>query len=175
MKRGAWISECERYRYRLTREWGEGSRILWVMLNPSTADAREDDPTVRRCISFSRAMGGGSLCVVNLYALRATDPAKLLEASQAGRVGPDNDYHIRVALQGCDSVICAWGTHDAASFGDRDERVLDLVREERREPLVLGLTRKLKPSHPLYMPKTVRPFLWSPAAISRTAGGRKGE
>src|SRR5262249_14212908 len=97
VRRAAVISDCGRYRYSLTRRWGDAAepRALFVMLNPSTADAEQDDPTIRRCIGFAKAWGMGSLEVVNLYALRATDPAALLSAPDP--IGPKNDTMITSA------------------------------------------------------------------------------
>jgi hypothetical protein len=92
--RGATLSDCGRYRYRLWRRWADGPTVLFVMLNPSTADADVDDPTIRRCIGFARSWGAGALEVVNLYAWRATQPAELKAA-----VGPVGEYpwqpHVR--------------------------------------------------------------------------------
>ena len=79
------ISQDERHRYSLTRRWGNGPRVCcWIMLNPSTADATTDDPTIRRCVRFTQAWGYDALTVVNLYAWRATDPADLRNAQRAG-------------------------------------------------------------------------------------------
>src|SRR5262245_19133112 len=89
----ALISPCGLYRYWLTRTWDNSlRRVCWVMLNPSTADAEQDDPTIRRCVGFARSWGAGGIIVVNLFAFRASDPKALLRA--ADPVGPDNDGHI---------------------------------------------------------------------------------
>ena len=66
----AQLSDCQKYRYALWRRWGEGSQVVFVMLNPATADAAKDDPTIRRCIGFARAWEFGSLAVGNLFAFR---------------------------------------------------------------------------------------------------------
>src|SRR5262245_13227298 len=105
------LSPCGRYRYALTRTWGDPKKVVcWVMLNPSTADADQDDPTIRRCLGFSRAWGAGGLVVVNLFALRATDPDQLRIA--ADPVGPDNDSHLSTAAFGR-LVVAAWGARGA--------------------------------------------------------------
>jgi hypothetical protein len=95
MKRTAIVSDCGRFRYHLRREWSAGSTLLFVMLNPSTADADVDDNTIRRCVGFGQAEGFGAVEVVNLFAFRATDPADLRRAGYL--VGPDNDFHLQMA------------------------------------------------------------------------------
>src|SRR4051812_4003223 len=113
--RGAEISECGKYRYRLWRQWfGFGSEkevALFIMLNPSTADANQDDPTIRRCAAFANASGYERLEVVNLYAYRATDPDDLFKAAREGQdiVGPHNEQAVREAADRADLIICAWG------------------------------------------------------------------
>ena len=142
------ISPCGRYRYRLHREWGEGGECLFVMLNPSTADAEKDDPTIRRCIGFARQFGCGSLTVVNLYALRATHPRALFAAIDP--VGPENEAHILRALtQPPALVIAAWGAHGHRSVA----RQKFLLAAQRTENPVwcLGWTKDGAPRHPLYV------------------------
>ena len=102
------ISDCERYRYRLTRRWDDGPTCTFIMLNPSTADARKDDPTIRRCIGFARREGCAALLVINCFAFRATKPADLFAAEDP--IGPENDRHIMAASLDADGqVIAAWG------------------------------------------------------------------
>ena len=96
VKRGAVLSPCGTWRYELPREWGNGNRLVVVMLNPSTADAEKDDPTIRRVIGFAKSHGFGNLLVLNIFALRSTDPDGLRVAQDP--VGPDNDAHIHEAL-----------------------------------------------------------------------------
>lgn len=107
MTSGAIISECGTYRYRLWRQWGDGPSCTFVMLNPSTADAEQDDPTIRRCRKFAEREGCGRLDVVNLFAYRATDPKVMMRADDP--VGPLNDWHIVDATKGAGLVIAAWG------------------------------------------------------------------
>lgn len=147
-----WAGSCDesldrRYRYTLGRPVGSGGRLLVVMLNPSTADAFEDDPTIRRVVGFARRDGFGSVEVVNLYALRATDPAGLRTA--ADPVGPNNDAHIRSALGRCDAVAVAWGA-DPGPVEGRAGAVLRLIGESFA-PLCWGLTKTGQPRHPLYL------------------------
>ena len=95
MKSDAVISDCGKYRYRLTRKWGYGRPCGFIMLNPSTADALHDDPTIRRCVGFAKAWGCGALIVVNLFAVRATSPREMMRADDP--VGPENKEHVQRA------------------------------------------------------------------------------
>jgi hypothetical protein len=149
----AHISPCGKYRYSLTRDVdpldGDGT-VTFVMLNPSTADAEQDDPTIRRCIGFARSWGFARLKVVNLYAYRATDPRDLY-AYDGDRVGPENDCTIAKVIGGSDLAVCAWGANNA---NGRDRRVLDLIAA----PHALGLTNGGKPRHPLYVKADTYPM-----------------
>lgn len=138
------FSPCRRYRYRLGREWptGEGE-VLFVMLNPSTADAWVDDSTIRRCIGFAQRWGFQRLAVGNLFAWRATDPAELREASDP--VGPENDYHLTEMSMAAEVTIAAWGGH--GSYRDRWREVLPFLCDVEH----LGLTKGGHPKHPLYL------------------------
>lgn len=147
------LSEDGVYRYELTRRWGGGPMATWIMLNPSTADATLDDQTIRRCRGFSKTWGMGGLLVVNLFALRATDPRALRTA--ADPVGPENDDAIHDAVVRSRVVIAAWGTH--GGLLDRERHVIDLLEQVGREPLVLGLTKNGHPRHPLRVPALTRP------------------
>jgi hypothetical protein len=139
------LSDDGVYRYTLGRRWAPGPAVLWIMLNPSTADAAVDDPTIRRCIGFSKAWGYSALTVVNLFALRATNPARLYRHEDP--VGPVNDAHIVTQAQRAVEAVAAWGTHGA--LRDRAEYVRRLVDGI---PLVcLGVTRGGHPRHPLYV------------------------
>jgi hypothetical protein len=142
------ISDCGTYRYALTRHWGAEPSLRFVMLNPSTADAALDDPTIRRCIGFARREGFGGLVVLNLYAYRATDPKALLTC--ADPVGPGNDdmlrAHMRSSVGVARPVVAAWGTNARV---DRVKQVLDLCPEV--DWRCLGTTKDGHPRHPLYV------------------------
>jgi hypothetical protein len=161
--RGADFSECGAYRYRLWRWWEPGlwsqntRAVCWIMLNPSTADAEQDDPTIRRCVGFSRAWGYVGAVIVNLFALRTTDPGRLYEHPDP--IGPDNSVFLETEAQCGAIVIAAWGTHGVC--GDRGEAVRERLRELRVDLHHLGLTKDGHPSHPLYLPKTRTPELWA--------------
>lgn len=155
MNYSATISPCGVYRYRLGRRWGEGAGLVYVMLNPSTADANQDDPTIRRCIRFAQSNGFDAIDVVNLYAFRATSPADLKRAGYL--VGPENDQHILDATRG-QQVCLAWGAN--ASGLTRPAEVLKLLRGIHVEPQCLWATRSGHPQHPLMLPAScrLRPF-----------------
>lgn len=159
------------FRYRLVRDWSpEPARspsgvvslrqvrsVTWCMLNPSTADGTQDDPTVRKCIGFSTRWGFNRLVIVNLFAFRATAPT-CLDGSME-QVGSRNDEHIIEAVREADMVVCAWGAH-GKRFPSRVLEVRELVDESAargdqfgRQPAVgcLGLTADGQPRHPLML------------------------
>lgn len=151
-------SACERYRYALTRTWDtEGRRLLWIMLNPSKATETANDPTIERCERRARRLGYGAFRVVNLFALRQTDPARLLRARAP--VGRGNDAEIARALEWADDVLCGWGVHGA--HRNRGADVRGAVAASGKPPLVLGLTKDGHPRHPLYVGYSVTPRPWS--------------
>lgn len=150
------------YRYTLTREWdAKGPPVVFVMLNPSTADADVDDPTIRRCLAFARTWGCGSLTVVNLYALRSPSPEALWRARDP--VGPRNDAALaettRTAMTRGGVAVAAWGVH---AREDRVEHVLGRVLPaDPANPLFcLGTTRSGAPRHPLFVPGETRLQVW---------------
>ena len=152
MHRSAEISPCGTYRYSLGRCWEQTSSVNFVMLNPSTADADIDDPTIRRCIGFAKAWGYGSIVVTNLFAFRATNPADMAKA--ADPIGPENDDHIREVAFNEVKVVCAWGTHGVARAG----RVRSMLRDMGTPTFALRLTKGGCPSHPLYLPADLVPI-----------------
>lgn len=149
-------SDCERYRYLLTRRWGAGPRALFVMLNPSTATEEQNDPTVERCERRASALGYGAFRVANIFAFRATDPRVMRAA--ADPVGPGNDAAILDSLPWADSVLCAWGNHGAHL--DRGAQVAACLRQSGAPLFHLGLTGQGQPKHPLYIAYQQQPQLW---------------
>jgi hypothetical protein len=143
------FSRCKTYRYSLTRQWGVGSTLLVVGLNPSIADAQIDDPTVRRCIGFAKSWGFDRLVMANLFAYRSTDPNLLTEVEDP--VGPMNDRSLRKMVDSADLLLVAWGTR--GDMLNRDEQVLTWLPR----PHCLGTTRTGFPRHPLYVRGDVRP------------------
>lgn len=145
------ISECGNYRYVLNRRVQarepEFGPALFVMLNPSTADATVDDATIRRLHGFSKSWGCNAFTVANLYALRSTDPKNLWRHSDP--VGPDNDRYLTQLACEYSDVICAWG---AQAKSDRVAKVCSIFTKQKCRLWCLGLTKAGAPKHPLYVP-----------------------
>lgn len=162
----AYISDDGLYRYSLTRDIQHSCNgtCTFVMLNPSTADAAKDDPTIRRCIRFAREWGYSRLKVVNLYAYRATKPANLWLAEDP--VGPENDHTISLVFGGSDFIVAAWG---ANARDDRLESFWDTFGGW--EIHALGLTKDCAPRHPLYMPADTEPFVLNTPRRTPTGDG----
>jgi hypothetical protein len=148
------------YRYLLAVRWSAAPAAVFVMLNPSTADAHENDPTLRRALGFARRERCGALVVVNLFALRATDPDTL--AGHPDPVGPANDAILAAAVGGAELVIAAWGA--GGILHHRDQAVMRLLAPTHWS--CLGHTRGGQPRHPLYLPATAALVDYGAAAIS---------
>ena len=155
---GAVFSNCRNYRYALWRTWNPGAGlVLFIGLNPSKANERRNDPTIRRCIAYARDWGYGGLLVANIYAYCATKPHDLFRA--ADPVGPDNDKWLCSLGDAANKIICCWGNH-----GLKDHARLPLPEMEK--PLYyLKLNRSGAPAHPLYLRKEAKPVLWADAAL----------
>ena len=149
---------CETYRYLLTRQWADGPRLLWVMLNPSTATELANDPTIARCESRARGLGYGAVGIVNLFALRETHPKTML--AHPAPNGPENDAQIIAALDWADDVIAAWG-NDAMSH-DRPDHVRALLRRAGKPIYTLVMNKTGHPRHPLYVAEAQPLTRWSP-------------
>lgn len=153
MEKGANISPCENYRYSLWRIWDNSKqKVLFICLNPSTADAENDDPTIRRCIGYAKAWGYGGFYMANLFAYRASKPDIMKGALDP--VGPHNNSYLVELSDMCGIVVCAWGNH--GRFKNRDRRVKYLI------PKMLHCLEKSKdgnPKHPLYLKKDLKPIL----------------
>jgi hypothetical protein len=151
-EKGAVISDCGLYRYRLWRAWNTSlPAVCFVCLNPSTADALDDDPTIRRCIGFANAWGFGGIEVVNLFAYRSAYP-HLLFTADVDPVGPENDRCIVDASLGR-TVIAAWGALPKRNQR-RIEHVIKLLGKAHKIEC-LGTTKHGHPRHPLYLPGNV--------------------
>ena len=154
----ALYSDCERYRYSLTREWdSSGRKVHFIMLNPSTATEIQNDPTVERCERRARALGFGALRVTNIFAWRDTDPKKMRAATDP--VGPLNDDAIQDGCKWADQIIAAWGSHGAHL--DRGMTVRALLETLNIPVFHLGLTKHGHPKHPLYISYSEQPKRWT--------------
>ena len=160
MIRSAELSECGTYRYTLERRCrGEVRRTLvFIGLNPSTADAERDDNTIRRIVGFANYWGFDRVLVVNLFAFRATHPSIL--SAQVDPIGPDNDKHIRDVVAVADDVLCGWG--ERGGLLDRDAAVRRLLLEAGIDSVsCLGKTKSGQPKHPLYIRANRRRDRWN--------------
>ena len=165
-RRGAVFDADREYRYRLWRTWDGGKpTVSFVMLNPSTADAADDDPTVRRCVNYADAWGYGSLEVVNLFALRATDPSALRDHGDP--VGDANDGYLRRVCDTAAFVVAAWG--GKGSIRDRGREVAQLLDAELH---ALDTTAAGHPVHPLYQPADADPEPWDERVLETRGAGR---
>ena len=148
IQRDAYLSTDGLYRYALHRWWDDRrDRLAFIMLNPSTADATVDDPTIRRCMGFARSFGCGGIRVFNLYAHRATKPADLWKADEPTG-GDRNDDLLREVLRQAkhQPVIAAWGANA------KPDRVAEFMSWRGSEHVkALGLTKGGAPRHPLYL------------------------
>lgn len=179
ISRGAIISKDQKYRYLLWREWrgthnpnnwrwfgekdgaghdyGEPKACVFIMLNPSTANAEKDDPTIRRCVGFAKSWNFERLEVVNLFAHRATKPSVLLALSHNDDPeGDQNSEIVRRATAEAGMVICAWGAH--GGHLQQDETALGWFA--CKEKYILGLTADDHPRHPLYVTAASQPVLY---------------
>lgn len=151
------ISPCGKYRYTLHRKIKEeyDNAVIFIMLNPSTADAEQDDPTIRRCKGFAERLGFSDLYVLNLFAYRATKPSDLYQAHDP--VGPDFDKYFKQVVDNVvhngdnnGEVVCAWGTN--GSYWSRDIYIMNKLRTLGvPNPKALLLTKDGHPQHPLYI------------------------
>lgn len=154
-RHGAVLDEDREYRYSLTRTWdAEKPTLAWIMINPSTADETEDDPTIRRCIGFAEDWGYGSIEVANLFALRATDPDELRE--HLAPVGEENDAHLRRVCDRAEMVVAAWGAN-----GGLQGRAAEVAQLLDTDLHALDTTKDGHPVHPLYQPSDADPEAWN--------------
>lgn len=164
------MSACGNFRYRLERRWGEGPALLFIMLNPSTADSEVDDPTIRRCQHFALAHDFDALEVVNLFAFRATKPADLRRAGYP--VGVANDHHIMQAALTSGAVCVAWGANAASTEVERRiNALMPMLFRQHLQLQCLHITRSGHPGHPLMLRNDCRLRPFSLAAIEAAMHG----
>lgn len=153
------FSECRRYRYTLWRMLN-GDRVerysVFICLNPSTADEINDDPTIRRCIGFSKQWGMDAFCMLNLFAFRATDPVVMKREPYP--VGADNDTRLIEIASGAAICIAGWGTHGAHLY--RGIKVKRMLIDAGIKIHHLGLSKDGFPKHPLYLKSSTEPTIW---------------
>jgi hypothetical protein len=165
--KGADISECGTYRYRLWRLWSRNPLVGFLMLNPSTADAETDDQTIRKCVSFAKRWrwkgpGGdereyGGIMVTNLFALRTKSP-KVLKAFEGDRIGPSNADFVIDEVRTSIKTVAAWGNH--GEIGGMGKRYRKMLADRGLTLHHLGLTKLDQPRHPLYLPGDTETELW---------------
>jgi hypothetical protein len=146
------------FRYRLSRQWGIGAHILFIMMNPSTADLEVDDPTVAKCGRLARRWGYAGLTVGNTFAYRATVQSRLAEVPDP--VGPDNDRHLVEMARDAAMTVFAYGTPKHPALRARGPEVVRIVRAAGGQSYVLKLSKQGIPYHPLYLSEGLVPFLW---------------
>ncbi len=152
LSKGAVISDCGKYRYRLWRVWDETLPLVcFVMLNPSTADATKDDPTIRKCIAFGKKWGAGGIYVANIFAYRSTDPKALYKLTRDEAIGPENLNWLVHSNLACEVTVAAWGNH--GKLYGRGQEVRDLLCNLT----YLRLSKSGHPWHPLYLPGDLKP------------------
>ncbi|MEM0980415.1 MAG: DUF1643 domain-containing protein [Cyanobacteria bacterium P01_H01_bin.58] len=165
VQRCAQFDDTGWYRYRLTRRWDDTQpELAFVMLNPSYANHREDDPTLRRCIRLAQQWQYGSLVVVNLFAYCTAYPAVLKTVDEP--VGKENDRFILQACQTAKHILLAWG--NGGSLHNRDHDVLQLLAPYRDRLRCLAVNRTGQPRHPLYVPRDTQLCSW-PAAVTHAS------
>lgn len=155
MKKTATISECNKYRYDLLRVWDETTPyLMFIGLNPSTADHEQDDPTIKRCIGFAESLNFGGICMCNLFAFRATKPSDMMSSSSP--IGIDNDSYVKLHAEKAGMVIAAWG--NAGDYLNRDKEVLALL--SKVDVFALEINKSGQPKHPLYISNDTKPELY---------------
>jgi len=154
VNKNATFSDCRKYRYALSRTWnGKKKTILFIGLNPSTANEKIDDPTIRRCINYAQNWGYGSLLMVNLFAYRATMPSELKNVKNP--IGNDNDLHIIELSKKADIAVAAWGNE--GTLLNRDKEVKKILPNL----MCLKINKSGQPSHPLYQKKDLKLIKYS--------------
>ena len=151
MIKGAQFSKCRTWRYALWRTWdNDKSHVMFIGMNPSTADETNDDPTIRRCINYAKAWGYGGIYMLNLFAFRATDPREMKAA--ADPVGPENISYLKVYHETAGITLACWGAHGHfMRQGELIETILDNL-------YCLGVTKTGHPRHPLYLKANLKPI-----------------
>lgn len=157
MIKAAILDKNRKYRYVLKRQWGnnDDNFVNFVLLNPSTADENNDDPTIKACVKFAQNWVYDGLYVTNLFALRATDPRDLIKSSEP--IGKLNDRYIEEYARKSKAIIVAWGNHGTfLGRGDTVFNILSCIATVH----CLGITKNGFPKHPLYIKKSIKPSIY---------------
>jgi hypothetical protein len=172
MIKHAIFSSDRKYRSVLVRKWAPGPTLMFLMLNPSTADEDDNDPTVARCVVRAELGGYGSIAVCNIFAYVSTDPRQLTTLPEQYAIGYDNDSIILETARSSAKVICGWGKW--GSLYRRGERVLDLLRGNGIVPHALRINLDGTPAHPLYLPYHLQPLpMFAPTGDLKLTGARR--
>lgn len=140
------------YRYSLTREWDNTKeKIVFVMLNPSTADGENNDPTTDKCEGFARRWGYGSLEIVNLFAFRSKKPTDLKKLTAINAIGPENYNHLKRAIQAAEKIVIGWGENGVIHNCSKNPYLLMLLDDYKDKVYCFGKTANGQPLHPLYL------------------------
>ena len=151
MKTDAKLSDCRHYRYALWRTWDDSMPYaMFIGLNPSTADETEDDPTIRRCINFSKDWGFGGLCMANLFAFRTKDPTEMMLSKDP--IGPENNIWLKELSDDAGVIVAAWG-NDGSYLG-RSKEIRSMIPNLN----CLKMNKSGEPAHPLYLPGSAIPM-----------------
>ena len=154
MKSDANFSNCRKYRYALWRIWDESKPyVMFIGLNPSTADETKNDQTINRCINYSKDWGYGGLCMANLFAFRATAPSDMMASDEP--IGSDNDEWIKKLAKEAGVIVAAWGND--GSYLERSKDVRNMIPDL----MCLKINKSGEPAHPLYQPGTAKPIKWA--------------
>jgi len=143
--KGAVISPCMRYRYVLWRMWGKARKLTLIGLNPSVADAKKDDPTMKKIVKLAQKLGYGGVHMLNLFAWRDKSPEAMKKAKDP--IGPENDKYLLEFTQAETDVVVCWGAH--GTYLDRGREVLELIG--RDDLKCFGLCQNGQPKHPLFL------------------------
>lgn len=154
MKKNAILSADRIYRYVLSREWDERKPyVMFIGLNPSTADENADDPTINKCINFAKNWGYGGIYMLNLFAFRTTYPDVLFTAEEP--IGNENDQYLEEYAMKVDKIICAWGNN--GDFKNRSQT----VKNSLEKLYYLKMNKTDEPAHPLYLAVSSEPMKWN--------------
>ncbi|WP_153976914.1 DUF1643 domain-containing protein [Paenibacillus xylanilyticus] len=152
MKMDAVFDPTKKYRYLLSREWDASlPRLLYVMLNPSTASHEEEDQTSKQCLYFAKKFGFGSLEIVNLYAIISTDPNQLKFVHDP--IGDENDKFILEAASRATTIIVSWG--EKHFINQRHNKVARLLTSKGHQLHCLGIAKSGHPRHPSRMSHSI--------------------